>query len=176
MSFRRRRFSGFSLLEVIIAIGIFAVGVSAILGLLPALSRQAGRSADTLNAMHLGDALRIELQRMAAAGGFDALAAETKPLTAPLSDTCQLVAMREGLRLHALNFQPPPEAEQFEESGRYFLIEVWRFNETMLAYESGDAALALHVRVSWPFRIPGATAPVPAAERESITFNLALHR
>src|SRR5688572_16008721 len=124
----RRKISGFSLLEIIIAVGVFAVAVSAMLGLLPALSRQAGSSTDTLNALRLPDALRVELQRMATAGGFDSLAGETKSLAMPLLDTCLLVATRDAARLHALNYQPPLIADQIAEDSKYFLVEVWSFN------------------------------------------------
>lgn len=172
----RVRNSGFSLLEVLIAVGIFSVAVSVILGLLPALTRQSAASADTLNALRLPDALRVELQRMAVAGGFDALAGETRPLATPLPDACRLVATRDAARLHALNFQPPPALEQIDEGAQYFLIEAWSFPAAPLAFDAGRAVLALHVRVSWPYRIPTLSTVIPLADREQITFNVALSR
>jgi prepilin-type N-terminal cleavage/methylation domain-containing protein len=171
-----RKFTGFSLLEVIIAVGIFAVAVSAMLGLLPALTRQSAISTDTLTGLRLPDALRMELQRMAAAGGFDALAGQARPLATPLPDTCLLVATRDAARLHALNYQPPPAADRMAGDSQYFLIEVWSFSESPLAFEAGGAVLALHIRVSWPYRIPGSLTATPLASREQVGFNLALNR
>ena len=64
---RHRR--AFSLIEVIIAVGVFAVAVVVILALLPPLSREATDSADALVAQSLPDSVRVELSRLAASGG-----------------------------------------------------------------------------------------------------------
>lgn len=173
---RRRSSPGFSLVEVVVAVAIFAVAVSAILGLLPALMRQAGISAVSLTAARLPDALRAELQRVVSAGGFDALASEVKVLAAHPPETCELVADRNGSRLHTINYLPPPAAERIAADERYFLVEAWRFGAPPLAFETGGAVLALHVRVSWPYRIPGAPDPVPLADREQLAFALAINR
>jgi prepilin-type N-terminal cleavage/methylation domain-containing protein len=167
---------GFSLLEVIIAVGVFAVAVSAMIGMLPSLTRQSAVSADTLNALRLPGALRLELERMAFVGGFDALAVQTKPLAIPLPDTCALVASRDASRVHALTYEPPLSADQLESDAQYFLIETWSFTEAPLAFETGGAVLPLHIRVSWPFHIPGSLAVTPLANRQQVDFNLSLHR
>lgn len=170
------KISAFALVEVIIAVGIFAAGVTVVLALLPALTRQAAGSADTLTALRLPDAIRLELQRVAAAGGFDALASQTTPMASPPPDTLVLVATRDAGRVQTLTYQPPPAEEQMGEGERYFLIEVWSFTAAPLAFDSTGAVLALHARVSWPYRLPGSTAPTPLTSREIITFNLALNR
>jgi hypothetical protein len=169
-------FSAFSLVEVIIAVGIFAAAVAVILALLPVLTRQAAGSADTLTALRLPDALRTELQRVAMTGGFDALAGQTRPMTAPLPDTLTLVASRDATRVQTLSYLPPPTTEQISEDGRYFLIEAWSFNEAPLAFDASGTVLALHIRVSWPYRVPGSSTASPPAGREQVTFNLALNR
>ncbi len=166
----------FSLVEVIIAVGIFAAAVTVILALLPALTRQAASSADTLTALRLPDALRAELQRVATAGGFDALASQTKPMATPLPDTLTLVAARDATRVQALNYLPPPAADQIGEDEWYFLIEVWSFNQAPLAFDPSGAVLALHIRVSWPYRLPGSSAATLLADREQVTCNLAINR
>jgi len=173
---RIRRVTGFTLIEVVIAVGIIAVAVSVMLGLLPAVTRGSVRSSDTLNALRLPDGLRIELKRMATTGGFAALAAQTKPLADPLSDTCVLVATRDAYRVCALDYQPPAPADQIEDDARYFLIEVWRFDSAPLAFTAGDAVLPMHVRVSWPYRIAGSSAITPASARDHVEFNLALNQ
>ncbi len=176
MLMRFRNPAGFTLIEVVVAVALFAVAVTAMLGLLPSVTRVSDRSTDTINALRLPDALRIELRRMAAVGGLDALGEQTKPFAALLSDTCLLVAARDASRVAALDYQPPASADQINPDAQYFLIEAWRFNEAALAFTPGDSVLALHIRVSWPYRIPGSLAMTPATQREHVDFNLALNR
>jgi prepilin-type N-terminal cleavage/methylation domain-containing protein len=176
MAARIRRVAGFTLIEVVIAVGIFAVAVSVMLGLLPSVTRSSGRSNDTLNALRLPDGLRIELKRMATTGGFAALAAQIKPLADPLSDTCVLVATRDASRVCALDYQLLAPGDRIESDAHYFLIEVWSFGSAPLAFTAGDAVLPMHVRVSWPYRIVGSSAVTLPADREHVDFNLALNR
>jgi prepilin-type N-terminal cleavage/methylation domain-containing protein len=176
MMVRVRNPAGFTLIEVVVAVALFAVAVTAMLGLLPSVTRVSGRSTDTMNALRLPDALRVELRRMATVGGLDALGEQTKPFAAPLSDTCLLVATRDASRVAALDYQPPASADQIEGGAQYFMIEAWRFNEPPLVFAPGDSVLALHIRVSWPYRVPGSLTMTPATEREHVDFNLALSR
>ncbi len=168
--------TGFSLLEVIIATGIFAATASVMLALIPALGRQASGTTDTLAALRLPDALHTELQRLAVSGGFDALAGQTRPMAIPLPATLALVGPRDVSRLQTLDYLPPSASEQIPEAEQYFLIEVWRFDQAPLAFAPGGAVLALHARVSWPHHIPGSSAIVPLAAREQVNFNLSLVR
>jgi hypothetical protein len=167
---------GFSLVEVVIAVGIFAAAVTATLALLPALARRAAVSEDTLNAARLPGAVETELRRVAVAGGFDALAARTVPLAAPLPETFALVASRDTSRLHAQSYLAPPASGQLREDEQYFLVEAWRFDEAPLAFDPAGAWLALHVRVSWPYHVPGSASTTPLAARSRLTFNLGLSR
>jgi len=171
---RQRR--GFSLVEVVIAVGIFALAVTALLALLPSLARQSSDSADSLTAQRLPDAIRVELRRLAISGGFDALANAIPVMSAPLQDGLALVATRDGARLHSLAYLPPAEAEQIPSAAQYFLVELWRFNQPPLSYDPAGATLALHARVSWPYRNPGSAAPTPLADRQQITFTVSLTR
>ncbi|MBI2497848.1 MAG: prepilin-type N-terminal cleavage/methylation domain-containing protein [Opitutae bacterium] len=172
---RRIRQAGFSLLEVVIAVGVFALAVTAVLALLPMLTRQAAAAADTLAAQQFPDALRVELQRLARAD-FDALAAAIPVMTAPLENGLPFVATRDGARLHSSGHLPPPVDARIPDAEQYFAIEVWRFNQPPLAYDPGAAVLPLYVRVSGPCRIPGSTAPTALADRHQVTFTLALNR
>jgi hypothetical protein len=45
-----------------------------------------------------------------------------------------------------------------------------------LEYNARGAGLAVQVRVSWPFFIPGTDTATPLSEREQFVFNLALNR
>ena len=176
MNAHRFKFSAFSLLEVIVAVAIFSGAVTVLLGLLPELTRQSAVSADALNALRLPDAIRVELTRVGTTGGFEALANQIKPLATSLPDTCELVATRDAARLHTLVYLPPPVAAQIADESQYFLIEAWRFSDAPLAFDQRGAVLALHVRVSWPYRIPGALAITPFSAREWADFNVTIVR
>ena len=176
MAHRRRQPHGFSLVEVVLAIGIFALGVTVILGLLSALTRQSAVSADALSALRLPDAACDELQRLVASGGLDALAGQTKPMAAPWPDTLTLVATRDGSQVQTLNYLPPPAEGQVREDQQYFLIEVCRFTQAPLAFDSSASVLALHVRASWPYRTPGSSVVTASAAREQVSYNLAIRR
>ncbi len=166
---------GFSLIEVVVAVGIFATAVAVILALLPALARQAGDSADTLTAQRLPDGLRVELQRLAA-GNFDGLASAVPVMAAPLDNGLELVANRTGSVLHSAKYLPPNPSLRIAPGDQYFLIEVWRFVRPPLSYDSAAAVLPLYVRVSWPYRNPCGTAASALADRSQLTFTIALAR
>jgi type II secretory pathway pseudopilin PulG len=166
----------FSLLEVVIAVGVFAGAIVVILALLPSLTTQASRSADALAAQRLPDALRVELQRLATVGGFDALATNVPVMSAPLDDGLALVASRDAARLHALSYRAPAAGDMLLASEQFFLIEIWRFPSAPLAYDASGAALPVHVRVSWPYRVPSAGSPTALSDRASLTFNSAIVR
>jgi multisubunit Na+/H+ antiporter MnhC subunit len=172
----RRQTCGFSLVEVIIAVGIFATAVAVILALLAPLSRQAAASTDSLTALRLPDAIRAELGRLGRVGGFDALAGQTKPMAAPLPATLALGASRDATRIQSLSYLPPAAPDQVTQGDQFFLIEAWTFNQAPMAYDPSGTVLALHVRVSWPYFTPGSAAATPAADREQVTFSLSLVR
>ena len=167
---------GFSLFEVIIAVGIFGAAITIMLSLLPALVASAAKASDTIVAVRLPDAVGLELQRVAISGGFEALVSEISRLSEPLPATLTLAADRALERVQTLNYLPSMAAEQIPEASRYFLIEVWRFTTPPLEYNARGAGLAVQVRVSWPFFIPGADTVAPLSEREQFVFNLALNR
>jgi prepilin-type N-terminal cleavage/methylation domain-containing protein len=165
---------GFSLIEVIIAVALFAASVTVILALLPGLTRRGAENSDRLVAQRLPDAVRTELTRLALPG-FDALAAQTPLMGTPPASGLALVATRDGVRLHSRDFQTPA-AGRIAEGGQYFLVECWRFPSGPLAYDAAQSSLTFCVRVSWPYRQPGADAPVPDAARQEFMFVTSLNR
>jgi hypothetical protein len=171
-----RKFPGhaFSLIEVIIATGLFAASVTANIALLPALSRQAGESADFMAARRLPDALKEELRRLGALG-FNALAAQAPAMNGPLTGGLAFVADREAGRLHSRDYQPPASG-QLAEAEQYFLVECWRFPDEPLRFDNQKGFLVFAVRVSWPYRLPGSSAPTAETGRSHFTFTVALNR
>jgi hypothetical protein len=167
--------SAFSLFEVIIAIGLFAASVTVVIALLPSVTRQGAVTSDTLAAQRLPDALKVELSRLAAAGGFDALAGQVPVMTQPLGRGLAFVATRDAARFDSLDYLPPavgqiPEAEQ------YFLVECGRFADEPLRFDAQKHSLALAVRVSWPYRLSGSTAPTAENSRSQVAFTISLTR
>ncbi len=167
------RSHAFSLIEVIIAVGLFAGSIAVIIGLLSTLSRQASDSADVIAAQRLTEAVKVELTRLADSG-FDGLAAQVPVMVSPLNNGLALVATRDATQAQSLNVLPPatliPTGEQ------YFLVECWTFPTEPLAFTSQKAFLALHVRVSWPYRVPGSATSVPLADRSQVAFTVSLNR
>jgi prepilin-type N-terminal cleavage/methylation domain-containing protein len=173
---RSTRIRGFSLVEVVVAVGIFAVAVVVILALLPSFIREGTDSADALIAQRLTDAVYIELERVAAVGGFDALASAVPVMDSSLHDGFVMVATRDGARLHALTFAPPDASAMIPDTDRYFIVEAWRFGSGALAFDPSGAVLPLLVRVSWPYRIAGASDSTPISQRAQFMFLVSLNR
>ena len=164
---------GFTLLEVIIAIGLFVSSVTVILGLMAGLSRQGADSDAELTAQRLPAPLQLELARLAAAG-FDGLADRVPVMASPLDGGLSLVAARDAIRVDSLEYLPVPGLLPAGE--QYYLVECWKFPSEPLRFDGQTAFLALYVRVSWPYRLPGVTPPTRLADRNQVTFTLALNR
>ena len=164
----------FSLVEVVIAVGLFALGITVMLALLPMLVRQGQESSDRLIAQRLPDAVQAELKRLAA-GGFDALAGEAPVMGSPLDNGLALVATHDGARLQSRTYLPPTSGRIAEEE-QYFLVECWQFPDGVLRYDGAQSSLALCVRVSWPYRVPGAPGPTALAARHDLMFTVSLNR
>jgi hypothetical protein len=164
----------FSLVEVIIAVGLFAASVTAVIALLPAVTRQGAITTDTLAAQRLPDALKVELFRLASSG-FDALAGQVPVMTQPLGAGLAFVATRDGARLHSRDYLLPTTG-RIGEAEQYFLVECGRFPDEPLRYEPQKHSLALAVRVSWPYRVPGSTVPTDESSRTQVAFTVSLTR
>ncbi len=158
----------FALIEVVIATGIFVAGIAVVLGLLSGLSVRAREHRDLFVVRHLPGALSSELKRVAA-GDFDAFAAALPVAAASPIDGLAFVADQNGAVVQSRDYSPP-ESGLLAESDRYFLIECWRFPGGALQYDPTRALLALQVRVSWPYRLPGSTGPAIGNLDHHVTF------
>lgn len=169
-----RKVRGFSLVEVIIAAAIFAGSVAVVIALMAGMARQGAETVETLAARRLPDAVKVELTRLASAG-FDRLAAELPLVGTPRDEGFALVASQDTAEVQSLSFLPPASGP-LPSSGQFFLVECWRFSLEPLRWDPAKAFLAIHVRVSWPYRLPGGTHPVPLSDRNQFRFSLCLNR
>jgi type II secretory pathway pseudopilin PulG len=162
----------FSLLEVLLAVALFAGTVTVILALLPGMARQTVDTTDRLAAQRLPDAVRVELMRVATRSGWEALAARIPVMDAASASGFTLVATRDGTRVQVRDEQPPADCA-IPEHERFFLIEYRRFSEGPLRYEAGQRALPLYIEVSWPYRGSSPAARITAAQfRFVVSLNL----
>lgn len=163
----------FSLIEVVIAVGLMAVGVVAMLGLLAGMSRQTTDADDLQTATQMAGAISSELTGLARQRGFDGLATGVPVMTPGVDQGLLFVAARDGTDLRLLT------AGELAGRDQYFLIEVRRFPAGPLGYVPDSAVLPLSVRVSWPYRAggPGALAVVvPFGERQQFNFSITVSR
>ncbi|MBX3751372.1 MAG: type II secretion system protein [Opitutaceae bacterium] len=166
-----RKLAAFSLIEVVIAVAIFAGAVTVLLALLASTLRDSSDAADVQTALRLPGAVEVALREIAAREGLPALAGRVPLMDAAADRGFLLVATREGGLVRVAG----AEADAAQPHGEYFLIDVRRFAAGPLAFDAARAVLPLQVRVSWPYRVltpEGLAAPVAFAERRHVTFNL----
>jgi len=163
----------FTLLEVIIAVGLFGTAVTVVIGLIAGLAKQGTESDDVLTAQQLPESIKAELARLASPG-LHSLADRVPVMALPMTGGLALAAARDAARVDSLEYLPVAEPIPADE--QYYLVECWRFPSEPLRFDGQKAFLALYVRVSWPYRVPGVAAPTALAERNQVTFTLSLNR
>lgn len=148
---------GFSLIEVVLALGVLAVGLTAVLGLMAGAVKLTAAAAERHGAERaLADGI-AELERL----GFVAAAAKVTPATAMPADEARFHVSRDGVRAgwgSALGLED-----------RFYVVTVYRVeNLSPPSTDATGAALAVQVRVEWPANT--------AAERSALQLSHALRR
>ena len=191
MNTGRQSLPAFTLVEVVVALGVMAVVLATLLGMLGPAATRAGDIADRHAVARLGGNLQGELERLKAELGLDGLALAVP--AAGSNPTMRLVALRDGNRvLRADGAEPPADRPLNDEDlpgiahrDRFFLIDVTQ--QPDLPYAAGAGFLAVSARISWPYKLPagpptaGETRPdadpareVPPMEREWTVLSFAL--
>lgn len=165
--------SAFSLVEVVIAIGIFSLVIVAVVGLLIPITRDTTAVTEVSTSLRLAEGVNRELERV---GGS---------VVAGLGvNTLYLVATPDGARIlrtqqttaggaPATNVSFPAENDLdatpipgIAKRDRFFLIEVRLLRNDPgittdnIFFQAGDGAVPVEVRVTWPFYTP--IGPQPA--------------
>ena len=160
----------FTLLETIIALGIFAGAGLAMLALMSAAATQIAAANEALVAHGLRDAVKVALVELQRDSGIDTVAAWADTWDAPRDRGLFFTADRRGvaLRQHASGTLDQDE---------FFAVEVRRFPVGPLRYDATEAHVAFDVLVSWPYRA-NATQPTvtPAELRREFSFSVVLIR
>lgn len=163
---------GFSLIEVIAAIALFALGVATVIGMLTASVASTGATSDAAVAANLGDLIRIELQvRVARARSLEPVnvlyrAPDSRPGD-PRTDSQRLFASRDGTTIGS-PADPIWDDLHFE---RHFAIELARLDLGGAANEGSEYAFATNYLavIRWPAFVPEIGSPdAPQTEPASI--------
>lgn len=178
---RRWTRRGFSLVEVIVAVGIFAIVIAGVIGLLGPSAKAIAENNDTIVAGNMADRIASELTRLR--GAPSAFASFAAGIPSSTSGTpLKLVATRSGDRIvreaDSDNDPLTGTPRGIVLADRYFLIEV-RQQAAPLNYSAGDGVAAVAATVSWPYEIRTNTGDADATQsaavdRSSITVNLAI--
>jgi len=155
---------GFSLIEVIAAIALFALGVTTLIGLLTASVASTGATSDASAAANLGDLIRIELQtRVARARSLEPVnllfRAPDSPPGDPRTDSQLLFASRDGITIGA--YADPIWDDGLVE--RHFVIELVRLDPGGAANPGSEFAFTANYLavIRWPAFVPEVDSTQP---------------
>ena len=185
---RSRATTGFSLIEVVVAVGIFAISIVAVIGLLSPISRSVSEVRDTDDATRVVNAIQEQLQAL------------TIPVVAPtlvnasdigsvdvaaMTDGRIFYASRDGLRFGTYNRPNVWKSDQAnnDDSLKFFEVVLVR-NESLSpsANDSTAGYLAFTMRLRWPAFVPDPDLPnkgrryTDAAQKSVLLVPAATHR
>jgi type II secretory pathway pseudopilin PulG len=176
-SLRRDRALAFTLIEVVVASGLLAVTVVAVLGLQGAMVRSVADVTERARVAQLADAIEVELRRLrdlpvpeGETGRLDALARLIPASGRP--DALRLVAARDGTKV-IRESDADVSGMGVEPRARFYLIEV-RQQPPPLSYARDAGFLALTLTVSWPYQPRTEIAADPGETGSPVILNLAL--
>ncbi len=176
----RGRKGAFSLIEVVVALGVFAIAIVGVLGLLSPTSQAVRDTLDGGTASRLAETVNAEIERL----GYSAVVPSALVLSADVatlsaSDARLLYSNRSG-SLICKDDSATGDPNYIPPSERYFEILLVR-NETLSSVGNDTTAgfVAFAVQTSWPARVNDGTGTaiiVPREERSIFSFNAAVRR
>ena len=172
----------FTLIEVVVALGVLAVTVVAVLALQNSISAAVAEVSAHHRAAQLPDAVDVELRRLRDLPvpegppiHLDALAGMIPSSESP--SALRLVASKDGSHVIRESEADDP-AMELARRDRFFLIEV-RQQPAPLNYVREAGYLALTLTLTWPYQIPTGSGPGDAmaanrAQASTMVFHCAL--
>jgi len=98
-----RAIRSFTLLEVLIAVGLFVSAITVVIGFIAGLSRQGADTHGVLAARGLPEPLKLELTRLSAVG-MDSLAGRVPVMASPLAGGLPFASARDVARVDSLEY------------------------------------------------------------------------
>lgn len=150
----------FTLVEVVVAVGVFAVTVVAVLGLLGPVGRSVAGVSDQDKAAQLGDAIQSELVRIRDSSGGGAAGLDKIALLIGNEKPLALVGSSDGTRVthetEAVDSAASTDPLALPKKNRFFLIEIQL--QPTFTYTGGSGAnrsafLAVSAAVKWPYTL-----------------------
>ena len=152
------RRSGFSLVEVVVAVGIFAIAIVSIIGMLVPINNSVADIRDSEDASRLSTTIQGELQKLS-------FATIKVVLDAPGAATSVLYASRDGSKVEVRN-PPAPRVNIWDQNNaglsqveqdafKFFKVELLR--NDILSPAPADATsgyLAFTIKLTWPAFAP----------------------
>jgi prepilin-type N-terminal cleavage/methylation domain-containing protein len=169
---------GFSLVEVVVAVGIFAIAVVSVIGLLGPINQSVAAVSESDDATRIVAAVQRELQRLGPQYMFTATDKKTLTLYANRTGDKILLANdpkwgkdRAGNSLTLTNDELDRQ--------KFFEVNVTQ-NELSEFYTKDSAFYAMNIEVRWPgyltYNTPTSSLPEAKAQQSVLIYPLAITR
>lgn len=152
--------SGFSLIEVVIALALFSTSVVVILALMGSVAGRSREAAESATALNLPAAVESALRT----NGGNTVAGVRSFVG---STNSHLIANYRGSQLDVGSGTGDGSVDA------YYRIDFSELNSTEFNNIS-ELMMPLLVTVSWPYKPVGSTSPTKLEDRSSVTFTLAI--
>jgi len=140
--------AGFTLIEVVIALGVFAFATTLILGYFLKGNSRLRALEDRVNAVELISAVNAKLQEL----GWDAVMNHGQPGIVELTQSSPLLLVAD---VGVSRMRLESDADGLKPAEQFYLLTVDRSHEFGLRYkEDLHGVLIVKIRVSWPYRLP----------------------
>lgn len=175
---RNRRLSGFSLVEVVIAVGIFAIAIAATVGLVAALTRTVTEVKESDDASRLVTNLQSKLQAVS----FTDIRSYMGAVSGKAANA-RIYATRDGSRLGLGNATSVWDSDNSdsisadEDGQKYFLIEILTNDDLSPAANDNTAGfLACTVRLIYPAYLANGDVVADSSQQSVMVVPVALTR
>jgi len=193
----QRRLSAFSLVEVVVAVGIFAISIVGVIGLLGPTNKSVADVRDTDDATRVVTAIQAQLQTLAqTSAGWTTLTGtylrsttqvQNDDLLAtfdPYTKAYILFASRDGSRIGVAGVTVWPGETQANSPLKYFEIELIRNGDSPAvgnglspaANDTTAGFLAYVIRLRWPAYLPNGQRFTDNTQNNVLLVPGAVHR